>query len=64
MAWDQADQDALTHVVEQLEDITESLAVLIDDEARAELQSILVGAGLDGEPLVRKDAKASDTAAD
>lgn len=50
---------ALTRTFERLEDIQESLAILIHDDARTELQSILVEAGIDGRVLDHKDASAS-----
>jgi hypothetical protein len=51
-------------MLEQLEDIQESLAILIDDDARTELQGILQEAGIDGQMLGRKDAEASRATAD
>lgn len=62
--WTAAGQAKLTRMLEQLEDIQESLAILIDDDARTELQGILQEAGIDGQMLGRKDAEASRATAD
>jgi hypothetical protein len=57
--WSSSMQEKLIAVLEQVEDIQENLALLIDDEARDELRNILIEAGLDGRALVREDAKTS-----
>jgi hypothetical protein len=57
--WNQEAQNGLTRVLERLEDIQDNLAVLLDDNARTELQSILTEAGIDGRMLERKDAEGS-----
>lgn len=62
--WTAAGQAKLTQALKDLEDIQENLAILIDDDARGELKSILEEAGIDGRPLDRKDAEASRTTAD
>ena len=49
-------QDKLRHILEQFEDIQENLALLIDDDSRNELRSILEEAGIAGQALERKDA--------
>lgn len=57
--WGDDKQDRLLTILEQMEDIQENLALLIDDDARGELQRILTEAGMDGRVLVPEDAEAS-----
>lgn len=52
--------DDYSQIVESFEDIQESLAVLIDDEARDELRSVLRDAGIESKMLDRKDEEASE----
>jgi hypothetical protein len=56
--WSRRRQEMLVAILEQVEDVQDNLAVLIDDDARNELRNILTEAGLDGHALVREDAKA------
>jgi hypothetical protein len=57
--------EEVTSIADDYEDILASLAILIDDDARAALQSLLVDAGLDGRMLSRENgAGTGRTAAD
>lgn len=58
--WTADVQDDFTHALERLEDIQESLAVLIDDEARSELRSALRDAGIESKMLDREDEEEAD----
>lgn len=60
--WTAEMQEGIECVADQFEDIQCSLAMLLDDDARIELQSILEEAGLDGRVLDRRDAGAEAAA--
>ncbi len=57
----EAQRAQLEQVLEQLDDILESFALLLDTDARTKLRDVMVEAGLDASALEREDAATEPT---